>query len=111
MKPLNFMPANTSAFHLWSLYLWQCKYEKAVGLALEIMGGEYAFWSKKKKGPLFAKALAVVQHDRTLQFVTSNPELAINKRAFAFKKPVRDIEFSFAIEVKTDRAAALVVTP
>ena len=110
MKPLNFIPANTSAFHLWSLYLWQCKYEKAVGFALEVMGGTFAFWSKKKS-PLFAKTLAVVQHDRTLKLVNEEPQLLTNKRPFVFQKPVRDIEFSYSIEVKTDRAAALKVTP
>jgi len=110
MKPLNFIPANTSAFHLWSLYLWQCKYEKAVGFALEVMGGTFAFWSKKKS-PLFAKTLAVVQHDRTLKLVNEESQLLTNKRPFAFQKPGRVIEFSFAIDVKTDRAAALVVTP
>lgn len=74
MKPLNFMPANTSAFHLWSLYLWQCKYEKAVGFALEVMGGNFAFWSKKKS-PLFAKTLAVVEHDRCLRMAIDHPSL------------------------------------
>lgn len=110
MKPLNFIPANTSAFHLWSLYLWQCKYEKAVGFALEVMGGTFAFWSKKKS-PLFAKTLAVVQHDRTLKLVNEDPQLLTNKRPFVFQKPAHDIEFSFAIEQNNDNAATLVVTP
>lgn len=110
MKPLNFMPVKTSAFHLWSLYLWQRKYEKAVGFALEVMGGTFAFWSKNKS-PLFAKTLAVVQHDRTLKLVSDEPQLLDSKRPFTFQKPTRDIEYSFAIEVKTERAAAMVVTP
>ena len=61
MKPINFIPTNTSAYHIWSLHLWQEKYQKAVGYALEVLGGEYAFWAIKK-GHLFAQALAVVQH-------------------------------------------------
>lgn len=80
MKPINYMPAKTSAYHLWSLYLWQCKYEAAVMMAQEIFGGVFAFWSKRKS-PLFAKTLAVVEHDRCLRMAIEHPNFMQRTRS------------------------------